>query len=86
MVLCSGVVRNVGFPGQGYHSRKGDGFPRDGQRTGNKRQTQEVEDEGEGEGKQKKGAGTFVPEETDMAHRTMVVYKGKRNPHVRMRC
>ena len=53
MSLYSGVMRNAGFPGQVYNNQHtGEGFPRDGQRTVNKRQTtQEVEDEREGEGK-----------------------------------
>ena len=55
-----------------------------------------MEDEGEGEGNKGEGEGIFVlvwdkglpldREETDVAHRKMVVYKSKGKPCVRMRC
>lgn len=65
-------------------------LPPEGQRTGNKRQRQEIRGWGEGKGNERE---VFVPEdtglsqgrkETDLAHRKMVVYKGKRvNPVLR---
>lgn len=48
------------------------------------RHRQEIEDKGEGEGNKAEGKGVFVPdkglplgrEETDTAHKKMVIYKG----------
>ena len=70
-------------------SQHKDLFDSEGQRTGNKRQRQEKKDEGEGEGN-KRGGGEFIRggdkglpldrEETDVAHRKMVIFikvKGK---------
>ena len=56
-------------------------LPPEGQRAGNKGQTQEIEDEGEGKGNQGRGRSQGLPldrEETDVAHRKMAVYKGTR--------
>ena len=62
----------------------------------NKGQTLEIEVQGEREGNEGEGGGIFVledkglsldREETGVAHRKMVVYKGTRGkPRVRMRC
>jgi hypothetical protein len=59
--------------------------------SGDKRQNQEIEDEGDGERNKTLQQGRDCPgetkdclwiEETDMAHRQMVVYKGKRGNSV----
>lgn len=61
-----------------------------GQRAGNKRERQEIKDEEEGERKKEADPRVFVPEEqrtdryrldreeTDMDHKSVVIYKGKR--------
>ena len=60
---------------------------REEQRTWDKRLRQEMGDNGEGEGNKREGKRIFVSvgwrtaldrEETDVAYRKMVVYKGKR--------
>lgn len=54
----------------------------EGQRAGNKRQSQETEHEGEGEGDKGLPLGR---EETDMTHRQEAACKGK-GDSVRLRC
>lgn len=94
-----GLARGQEEPGpprsSSYH--KGDLFVSEGQRTGNNREKCEIEEEGGGEGskrgKECRPRGELdigLPldrEETDMAHRQMSVYKGKRGKlHVKMKC
>lgn len=75
--------------GKGRISAQGpqDLFASEGQRTGNRKQRQGVKDRGEGVGNTRDGRRLFVPEwdkglldreETNVAHRQMAVYKGKR--------
>lgn len=42
----------------------------------------EIEDREKGEGNKGDGQGVFVPRETDVAHRQLVVYKGKEGDSV----
>jgi hypothetical protein len=54
-------ARHSGLP-RPRSQQKGDLFAPEGQRTGNKRQRQEIEDEGEGGRNKAEGGGAFVPE------------------------